>query len=314
MPRNSSGVYSLPQAPFTPSSVISSTAVNSDLSDIASALTGSVASSGVTTITAPIKNPTGTAAAPGVSFASFTDTGLYVVSSGILGLAAGGVAVAYIDTTKVGTGQTGNQLYYANTAIPSPVGSVIDFAGTSAPTGWLLCFGQSLLRTDYPELFTVIGTTYGAADGTHFSMPDCRGRASFGRDNMGGVAAGNLTAFSMTPDGNTLNAIGGAQAVSLVTSNLPAYTPTGSIVFSSSGTNIYTPAGTISSVDTAFTNFFYTSGGSTGNQVSAQGAPAFSGTPVTVTFSGAAQGGASTGLNKLSPAIIFNKIIFAGRP
>jgi len=63
---------------------------------------------------------------------------------------------------------------------PIPVGSVVDFAGAVAPAGWLLCNGASLLRSTYPLLFAAIGTTYGAADGTHFSLPDCRGRVSVG--------------------------------------------------------------------------------------------------------------------------------------
>lgn len=71
-------------------------------------------------------------------------------------------------------------------------GTVLDFAGSTAPDGWLLCFGQSLLRADYPNLFAKIGTTYGAADGTHFNVPDCRGRVGAGKDDMGGTAAGLL--------------------------------------------------------------------------------------------------------------------------
>lgn len=55
MPRNGSGSYSLPQSPFVPGTTISSTAVNSDLSDIASALTGSVAADGQTPMTGTLQ-------------------------------------------------------------------------------------------------------------------------------------------------------------------------------------------------------------------------------------------------------------------
>lgn len=82
-------------------------------------------------------------------------------------------------------------------------GTVLDFAGTAAPTGWLLCYGQSLLRTDYPNLFTAIGTAFGSVDGTHFTMPDCRGRVGAGKDNMGGSAAARL---NISTTGNTTNA------------------------------------------------------------------------------------------------------------
>ena len=73
----------------------------------------------------------------------------------------------------------------------SPIGSVTAFAGATLPTDWLLCDGSSLLRTDYPELFTVIGTTWGSADATHFNLPDLRGRTLVGSGTgTGGGAAG----------------------------------------------------------------------------------------------------------------------------
>lgn len=110
----------------------------------------------------------------------------------------------------------------------APVGTVIDFAGSVVPDGWLLCAGQSVSRTDFAALFAVIGTTYGAADGTTFRLPDCRGRVSAGRDLDSGGVAGRLTAATMTPDGTTLGATGGAQTVTLTTGQMPAHTHTGS--------------------------------------------------------------------------------------
>lgn len=65
-------------------------------------------------------------------------------------------------------------------ASPMPVGTVVDFAGAAAPSGWLLCDGSSLLRATYPLLFAAIGTTFGAVDGTHFTLPDTRGRVTVG--------------------------------------------------------------------------------------------------------------------------------------
>lgn len=61
-------------------------------------------------------------------------------------------------------------------------GEVRMTAAAAAPTGWLLCQGQSLLRSQYPSLFAAIGTTYGAADSTRFNLPDLRGRVVMGRD------------------------------------------------------------------------------------------------------------------------------------
>lgn len=73
-------------------------------------------------------------------------------------------------------------------------GNISPFAGSSAPYGSLLCYGQAVSRTIYSYLFSAISTTFGVGDGsTTFNVPDLRGRAIFGLDNMGGSAAGRLT-------------------------------------------------------------------------------------------------------------------------
>jgi microcystin-dependent protein len=65
----------------------------------------------------------------------------------------------------------------------APVGSVMQFAGAAAPSYWLLCDGAAISRTAYPDLFTIIGTTYGAGDGsTTFNLPNLKGRVPVGRD------------------------------------------------------------------------------------------------------------------------------------
>lgn len=57
----------------------------------------------------------------------------------------------------------------------TPVGVVLPFAGSGAPNGYLICDGQEISRTEYPELYKVIGTTYGEGDGsTTFNVPDYR--------------------------------------------------------------------------------------------------------------------------------------------
>ena len=63
-----------------------------------------------------------------------------------------------------------------------PTGVIVPFGGTVAPVAWLLCDAASYLRTDYPALFNVIGTAFGAVDGTHFTVPD-KGRVMVGRDS-----------------------------------------------------------------------------------------------------------------------------------
>jgi microcystin-dependent protein len=62
------------------------------------------------------------------------------------------------------------------------VGTVILYvAGGTPPASWMTCDGSAVSRTTYPDLFTAIGTTYGAGDGsTTFNLPDLRGRTAIG--------------------------------------------------------------------------------------------------------------------------------------
>jgi len=59
-------------------------------------------------------------------------------------------------------------------------GQVMDWAGSSAPTGWLLCDGSAVSQTTYAALYAVIGVTYGDPGGGNFNLPDFRGRVTMG--------------------------------------------------------------------------------------------------------------------------------------
>ena len=66
-----------------------------------------------------------------------------------------------------------------------PVGAIMPYAGTTAPTGYLLCDGSEVAQAQYNELFVTIGTTYGSgANPNTFKLPDLRGRFPLGKDNM----------------------------------------------------------------------------------------------------------------------------------
>lgn len=77
-----------------------------------------------------------------------------------------------------------------------PIGAIFQFAATAAlPAGLLVCDGAAISRADYSALFAVIGTLYGAGDGsTTFNLPDFRGRVAQGTPANGttgtNVAAG----------------------------------------------------------------------------------------------------------------------------
>ena len=72
--------------------------------------------------------------------------------------------------------QEGNIVGILNTSLIIGVaGMVVPFAGATAPAGWLLCDGSAVSRETYTALFSVIGTAYGAGDGsTTFNVPDLR--------------------------------------------------------------------------------------------------------------------------------------------
>ena len=73
------------------------------------------------------------------------------------------------------------------------IGQVVFMAGANAPSGFLKCNGQLVSRTTSASLFAVIGTTYGAGNGsTTFAVPDLRGEFIRGWDDGRGVDAGRV--------------------------------------------------------------------------------------------------------------------------
>lgn len=71
-----------------------------------------------------------------------------------------------------------------------PVGKVIWTAQSTVTAGYLKCNGAAVSRTTYADLFSAIGTTFGAGDGsTTFSLPDLRGEFIRGWDDSRGIDA-----------------------------------------------------------------------------------------------------------------------------
>ncbi|QGH78535.1 tail protein [Microbacterium phage Kaijohn] len=107
----------------------------------------------------------------------------------------------------------------------APVGTIHAFAGPVAPANYVLMDGRQLSRADYPALFALIGTTYGAGNGTTtFHVPDARGRALVALDTAqaefnamgktGGAKTVALTAAQNGKHSHLLNAGGQAHAFS----------------------------------------------------------------------------------------------------
>ena len=270
-------------------------------------------------MTGGIKAYAGSATAPSYTFGTSPTDGFFLSGTHQIGLAINGALVGFFNANGYNT--------LAGQPTGTPIGAVQDFAGSVAPSGWYLLYGQTLGRTPYASLFSVIGTTYGAGDGlTSFNVPDCRGRATFGQDNMGGSAAGRISTAGGNFDGTVLGNSGGTQNQTLSTANLAAHN------HSASSTSTVTDPGhnhaitdpqhfhqyTVYDAQSGSTNNLG-SGNSTGvgtaNSTSVSTGISINThtTGVTVaTSTSTSNAGSGSAFPNLSPAIIFTKIIFAG--
>ena len=159
MSRNGSGTYTLPAGnPVVTNTTISSTWANTTLTDIASALTGSVAADGQTPMTGSLNMASN-------KIISVTDPTNPQDAT----------TKAYVDAADA-------VLTAAIAAIPSlPTGTINMWSTASAPTGYLLCAGSAVSRTTYAALFAVISTTFGVGDGsTTFNLPNYTNRMPYG--------------------------------------------------------------------------------------------------------------------------------------
>ena len=92
-----------------------------------------------------------------------------------------------------------------------PIGGIVQYAGSTAPDGYLICDGSAISRTTYADLFNVIGTYYGTGDGsTTFNLPNLKGRIPVGYDN-------SQTEF------DTLGETGGEKTHTLTINEMPSH-------------------------------------------------------------------------------------------
>ena len=108
-----------------------------------------------------------------------------------------------------------------NTASSLPPGVIMPYLGEVAPSGWLLCHGQEVSRTEYSDLFSLLLITYGVGDQINtFNLPDLRGRMLLGADNMGGVNAEIVT----DEQADVLGGKGGDEMTTLTIEQIPPHT------------------------------------------------------------------------------------------
>jgi microcystin-dependent protein len=87
-------------------------------------------------------------------------------------------------------------------------GEVRMYGGATAPAGWLLCDGSSVLRATYPRLFAAIGTAFGNVDGTHFNLPDMGGRFPTGNAPVGQQGGANTHTHPLSDNGQAQIVLG----------------------------------------------------------------------------------------------------------
>ncbi|HJY06999.1 MAG TPA: phage tail protein, partial [Bryobacteraceae bacterium] len=182
MARNGSGVYTKVNT-FAATNPITASGHNQNWDDIATEITNSVAADGQTNMTGPLKASSGSLSNPSQTFAADTNTGRYRKASDTMADVCGGAEVVEYSSAGIDvTGDvTASGVLKQGSFSLLPVGVVFPYGGSAAPAGYLLCYGQAVDRDDYADLFGVIGTAFGAGDGsTTFNVPDMRGRVPAG--------------------------------------------------------------------------------------------------------------------------------------
>ena len=146
----------------------------------------------------------------------------------------------------------GNVLAAGKITSPLLAGIIQMYGGSTIPTGWLECNGQSILRSSYPELFAAIGTTWGSVDSTHFNLPDLRGRTPIGAGTGTGLTARTLGSQN----------IGTEDAIVPYHRHASYKYVSEKLGSGSTGARIYNPTG--STGDVMYTGYAGTSGNATG--------------------------------------------------
>jgi microcystin-dependent protein len=298
LPSDANGVYSLPSGYLAVTGeVIQASQHNPPLEDLATAMSARLMRTGAAPMTGPIKVVDGSVGSPAVQFANGSSTGLYKTTNGI-GVSIGGTKVAEFAAGGIISGA-------------KFIGEIFDWTGTTAPPLCVLPYGQTLSRTTYADLWAFAqieiaagNTFYNNGNGsTTFGIGDCRGRVRASSDAMGGNPAGRLT-DAVAGFGNGMGETGGNEKRTLETSNLPPYTPSGTV--NTGSLAIYNSTDGVQGAGSSQVVKGGSISGSSGTQSAAL--TQFSG----FSFTGTPQGGTSAPFITVQPTIIMNCALFVG--
>jgi len=92
------------------------------------------------------------------------------------------------------------------------IGMIVGWGSTTIPSGWKECNGQTLSQAGFPDLYAILGNTFGSDAGGNFTLPDLRGRAPIGQGTGSGLT------------NRVIGTAGGAETVALATAELPSHT------------------------------------------------------------------------------------------
>jgi len=202
-----------------------------------------------------------------------------------------------------------------------PIGTILPFAGSKVPTGYLLCDGSEVLIATYSDLYSVIGYTYKSTSlllglGT-FGLPDLRGRFPLGADNMNNNTTvpsrdGSGTLINTTLDLNgvassSANRVNETTAKTVGQGNVAA---TGSIKLSSNNLPDHTH-----SLNDGTSQFYAVNTPTEApdrNAISNKGTTGGSGTGAGILNTGSVNGTTGTSVNIMNPYQTINYIIFTG--
>lgn len=221
-------------------------------------------------------------------------TGNFVV---VFAAASAGNVVSTPQGSVMHVWNDGSNVYLVKNVIP---GALTFLGGVSAVPSWiaacsippyLLCDGNVYNFSVYPALGGLYLGSFGGNGITTFGVEDLRGRVPLAYDGTGT----RITVAGCGINGQTLGAVGGGQNETLITANLPPYTPSGAI-----------SNGAISVVPATVGAAFATSGPRNNGPLSSSGGfgtnDSAVATQATSTFAGTAQGGVSTPVITVQPS------------